>query len=126
MILIIGGVYQGKLEYAREHYPEAPVIQCDDMNHELDLPDESCIINALHLFILAQTKAGINTYEYLEQHMSRLQNKIIVCDDISCGVVPISSELRFWRESTGRCLGLISKNSDKVIRLYCGIPSVIK
>ena len=126
MILIIGGAYQGKLDYAREQYPEAAVIQCSDNEPDLELPQESCIINAFHLFILAQVKTGSDSMGYLERNMDVLRNKIIICDDISCGVVPISAEARIWRESTGRCLGLLSKNADTVIRLFCGIASIIK
>jgi len=126
MVLIIGGAYQGKLDYAREHFPGAPVIQCGEGLTDLNLPENSRIINAFHLFVLAQVRAGRDTPAYLEQHMETLRNKIIVCDDISCGVVPISPELRQWRESVGRSMGLLSRNAESVIRLFCGIASKIK
>jgi len=126
MVLIIGGAYQGKLEYACERYPEAPVIQCGERDPELELPDGDCIINAFHLFVLAQVRAEKNASDYLTRHMGVLRNKIIVCDDISCGIVPMSPEERQWRESVGRCLGLLSGNADSVIRLFCGIAGVIK
>jgi adenosyl cobinamide kinase/adenosyl cobinamide phosphate guanylyltransferase len=54
-----------------------------------------------------------------------LKNKIIICDDISSGVVPMGSEMRKWREVVGRVLALLSKNADEVVRVFCGIGSRI-
>jgi len=126
MILIIGGAYQGKLEYARERFPNAPVVQCGEQYPEPDLPECACIINAFHLFILAQLRAGKDPLACIGTNIDILRNKIILCDAISCGVVPVSPEGRQWREAVGRCLGLLSRNSESVIRLFCGIPSVLK
>ena len=126
MTLIIGGAYQGKLEYARGLCPNAPVIQCGEKDPELDLPDESCVINAFHLFVLARVRAGSDALDFLKANMGLLRNKTIICDDISCGIVPMSPEARQWRESVGRCMGYLSVNAESVIRLFCGIAGVLK
>jgi adenosyl cobinamide kinase/adenosyl cobinamide phosphate guanylyltransferase len=55
-----------------------------------------------------------------------LKPKIIICNDISCGVVPIDSEIRLWRESVGRILTILSKHADEVVRLFCGLGTKIK
>jgi len=126
MELIIGGAYQGKLDYARLKYPEAPVIQCDENTPELDLPEGACIINAFHLFLLARIHAGLDPLELQDSLLAALDNKIIVCDDISCGIVPLSHETRLWREAAGRCLVRISMRADTVTRVFCGIASALK
>ena len=124
MILVIGGAYQGKLAYAMENHPGKKVFHCDAGNPEMDLSAD--IINSIHLMALAQIRAGIDTLTYLHEKLPEIKGKIIICDDISCGVVPVDPESREWRETVGRCLGLISKNADEVIRVYCGIAGKLK
>ena len=124
MILVIGGAYQGKLDYVLENHPGKTVFQCDVENPGLDL--SAGIINGLHLMILAQVRAGTDAIAYLQERLLELKSKVVICDDVSCGVVPIDPEMRRWRETTGRCLALLSKNADEVIRVFCGIGSRIK
>jgi len=100
------------------------VHQCNTENPEPDFSAD--IINSLHLLVLAQIRAGIDTLEFLTGKLPELKNKIIISDDISCGVVPVEQEARQWREATGRCLALLSKNADEVIRLFYGIGSRLK
>ena len=124
MILIIGGAYQGKLEYVSENYPGKSVFQCDAENTEIDFSAD--VINSLHLLLLAQIKAGMDCVDCLNKTLPKLKDKIIICDDITCGVVPVDGETRQWREAVGRCMTLISKNADEVIRVFCGIGTKIK
>ena len=124
MILIIGGAYQGKLDYAKENYPGKAIYQCGPENPEIDTTAE--IITSLHLAVLAQTRAGTDALGYFQKKLPELKEKILICDDVSCGVVPIEQETRIWRENTGRVMALLSKNADEVIRVFCGIGSKIK
>ena len=124
MILIIGGAYQGKLDYVLENYKTKSVFQCRDDNIDIDLSAD--IINSLHLVVLAQIRAGIDTFAWISAILPELKNKILICDDIFCGVVPVEREARTWRETMGRSLTLLSKNADEIIRVFCGIGSRIK
>lgn len=120
MILSIGGSYQGKLDYVKENYKKVnTVFECNENNLEIDMSKD--IINKLHILILSQLKNNINTYKFLEENMHSLKTKIIICDDISSGVVPISAEMRMWREEVGRSLALLSQNAEEVIRVFCGL-----
>jgi len=124
MTLVIGGAYQGKLEYVMGKHQGKTVYQCDMDNPELDLSAD--VINSLHLMMLAQIRAGVDSLTYINEKLPEMKDKIIICDDISCGVVPVDPETRQWRETAGRCLALLSKNADDVIRIFCGIESRIK
>ena len=124
LILIIGGAYQGKLDYVLENYPGKSVVQCSVENPAIDLSGD--IINALHLLVLAQTRAGLDTLDFLREMLPKLKNKILICDDICCGVVPVEHETRIWRETMGRSLTLLSKNADEIVRVFCGIGNRIK
>ena len=124
MILVIGGAYQGKLDYVLCKYPNKSVFQCSAEGLDIDLSAD--IMNSLQLLVLAQIRTGTDALAYLKELLPKLKDKILICDDIFCGVVPIDFETRLWREIMGSCLILLSKNADEVIRVFCGIGSRIK
>lgn len=125
MILIFGGAYQGKLAYAKQSFgPQLTVTQCREDDAAPDL--SAAILNGYHLLVLAQLREGIDPCAYLEACRDDLREKIILCDDISCGVVPTDEESRRWREAVGRCMGMLSRRADSVIRVFCGIGMKLK
>ena len=124
MVLVIGGAYQGKLDYVLENYPGRTVFKCSADDPEIDTTAD--VIDALHLAALARIRKGSDTLGYLDEILPKLSSKIVICDDISCGVVPIDNETRKWRETTGRAMTKLSKSADVVIRVFCGIGSRIK
>ena len=62
----------------------------------------------------------------LQDKLPALRGAVVLCDDISCGVVPLEAEERAWREATGRCLLLLTGEAQRVVRLFCGLESVLK
>jgi len=108
MKLIIGGAYQGKRQYALEHYG-----------------DKELVID-FHLKVLEWLKIDIDPVLHVEKNLPDYQDKVIVCDDISCGVVPVDPLLRKWREAMGHTLTLLAKESDEVVRVLCGIGMKLK
>jgi len=109
MKLIIGGAHQGKREYARKNYGENASLVAD-----------------FHLFVLDLIKKGVEPVDYIEGHLQEYRDKIIICDDIFCGIVPASPIERKWRESLGRALAVIAGESDEVVRVFCGLGMKIK
>ena len=51
---------------------------------------------------------------------------IIISTEIGGGIVPMEKSERLWREAVGRSCCYIAAHSEKVIRMVCGIPTVIK
>ena len=125
MTLIFGGAYQGKLDYAQQNFgPGLSVSLCGENEAEPEL--DGVILASYHLLVLAQLRQGADPFAYLEGHWPDLREKIILCDDISCGVVPVDPEARRWREAVGRCMGLLAGQADSVIRVFCGIGMKLK
>lgn len=124
MILIIGGAYQGKCQYAREHFglSDADIFTCSDGNLDLS---KRCI-NALEEYILACTKENVDYLTWFREHRPELTDKILICQDIFCGVVPMDTTLRQWRQDTGRLCQYLSSQADQVIRVFCGLGQRIK
>jgi adenosyl cobinamide kinase/adenosyl cobinamide phosphate guanylyltransferase len=123
MILIFGGAYQGKLNYARERFgvTEHEVYRCCDK--DTAVPGGKKVIYEIEKWILALIKADTDTAQKLQEFMENNADSVVICNDISCGIVPIDSMLRKWREETGRATATLAQQSDEVIRLFCGIPT---
>lgn len=126
MVLIFGGAYQGKQDYALETYglSAKDVYQCDLESMVINF-DKKVIAN-LERFILACIKEEVSAKECLEDNIERLRDKIIICDDISQGVVPVDKTERAWREMTGRTMTYLGQEADEVIRVFCGIGTRVK
>ena len=52
--------------------------------------------------------------------------RVVVCDEIGCGVIPMDRFERDWREQVGRILCEIAKSTPSVERVFCGVASEIK
>ena len=128
MVLIFGGAYQGKLEYAQERFgiADADIYHCTDEITAPEIPRNKKIINCLENWILALVKAETNVSDALRRFIDTNPNAIVICTDISCGIVPMSLQDREWREAVGRSMAVLSKEAEEVVRIFCGIPTVLK
>ena len=110
MVLIIGGRYQGKTEFARENYPNAKYF------------------NQLHAFVKKRLVEGKNQEEILEEIHNTISEGqwIVISDEIGNGVVPMEESDRTWREVTGRILIMLAKEAEEVYKVVCGIGMKIK
>ena len=124
MTLIIGGAYQGKLEFAREAFSlgEDDVFTCSGTEIDFSRP----CINALEEFTLACVRQGIDPVEYLQSHRAQWENAVFICQDLFCGVVPIDTELRSWRHTTGLVCQYLSREAGRVSRIFCGLEQRLK
>ena len=124
MILVIGGAYSGKLEFVKENYgvEVEEIFYCKDGS--IDFSKK--VISGLHKFTYENVLQEKNSLEIIEENLELLKDKIIICDEISSGIVPLKKEERVWREDTGRCLQRLSKEAEKVYRIFCGIPTELK
>lgn len=122
MDLIIGGAYQGKTDYAKEKFAltDGEIAVCETQTPDLTA---RCLCH-LERFALACVKAGKEPAQVLAG--CDLQGKVLICDDISCGVVPIDAETREWREAVGRMTAALAARADTVTRVFCGLPLVLK
>lgn len=119
MELIIGGAYQGKKAYARNKYrlDEQEIFTCGE-DGSIDFSSR-CICR-LERYILACVREG------KAPERSFRPDAVVLCDDVSCGVVPMDAQLRAWREAVGRFLSGLSQEAEHVTRLFCGLPQVLK
>lgn len=123
MILIFGGAYQGKLEYARENHRFETVCDCSQGKE----PDfHADVIYGIEGFVMECAKAGVNAKEFFESREGLWKDKILIITDTSQGVIPIDKTVRAFREMNGRTMMYLAEKADCVVRVFCGIGKVIK
>lgn len=106
MIFVIGPLFSGKKAFAME---------------QLGCREED----------LAENVQDMVKEDMTEENMTALaaelsQYKIVIATEIGSGVVPIDAEERAKRELAGRLNCLLAERAETVIRVFCGLPLVLK
>jgi adenosyl cobinamide kinase/adenosyl cobinamide phosphate guanylyltransferase len=68
--------------------------------------------------------AGREDLEALADELT--QYEIVTASELGGGVVPVDPREREARERAGRLACLLAERADTVIRVFCGIPKVLK
>ncbi len=106
MILILGGAFQGKEDFARARFGE-------DREYLVGIQDE---------FRLNRDKLISEIEDSLESD----PDMIIIANEIGSGIVPMEKEERIYREEYGRYLCELAKKAEEVWRVFAGIGTRIK
>lgn len=114
MILIIGGFAAGKRTYVKEAYGYTD----DDMADGV-LNDKPVIFNLQDL--VKDDRAGAQALI-----PALCQKEVVICNEVGSGIVPMTKEDRNMREATGRLCILLAKEAQRVVRIVCGLPVVLK
>ena len=124
MILIIGGAYMGKLTFAKETYGFIQEQICDCTETEPDY--SSPCITHLEDYVYGCIQREEDPVENFRNNRDLWENSILICRDISGGIVPMDKQQRLWRINTGRLCQYLSKEADKVSRIFCGLEQRLK
>ncbi len=117
MILVIGGAGQGKLAAAlrNTHFTEADVTRT--------LGEEKPVLDRLHEAVRAALGEGKTQAQILAE---LARHDVAISNEVGCGVVPADRFEREWREMVGRICCETARNADEVVRVFCGVPMVLK
>lgn len=120
MILIIGGAWQGKLNFARETFDltEEDIYTCS--TGEIDF-SKRCI-NGIEEFAWNYP----DPEGYFRAHREEWEDAILILRDVFCGVVPTDPATRAWRQKTGRLAQYLSREAKQVSRIFCGLEQKLK
>ena len=128
MELITGGAFQGKLDYAKKKYGFRAKDICECTEDALPDFTAPCLdhFEKYLRYCLREGLAPVTSFKRADTYADAGAPKVIIMDDIFCGVVPADPEIRAWRELCGRSLTALAAGADEVTRLFCGIPKRIK
>lgn len=124
MKMIIGGAFQGKSQLAEKTYPDIKWVRGAEAELETIMKAEGVL--GLHDFIREEMKKGRDVSGLAEMLIERNPDVILVSDEVGYGVVPIDAFDREYREKVGRICTKLAAYSSRVIRVVCGIGTVIK
>ena len=124
MKLIIGGAYQGKRACAKTAFSlgEEDIFTCHGEEIDFSAP----CIDKIEEFTYSCVKAGKDPVAIFRQHEDEWKDAVLICQDIFCGVVPVDSLLRQWRQETGQLCQYLTKNAEAVSRIFCGLEQRLK
>lgn len=112
MILIIGAEASGKRAYA-----ESLGYTALDMSEALD--DKPVLYNLQNL-VLRDVEGAPLLFDAL------LQKELVLCNEVGSGVIPVDANERLGREATGRLCIRLAQRAERVVRMVCGVPTVLK
>ena len=107
MILIIGPLYAGKHRYVQETYR----LTEEEWRGQVYADVQN----------LAKSPCDL---EELADELSRYS--FVLFTEMGSGIVPIDPQERLWREQAGRLSCLLAQRADRVVRIFCGLPTVLK
>ena len=113
MILIVGGEGAGKRDFAKSlGYRDADMADA--------CMDERPVIFHVERLVLERPEAADELYGAL------LKKEIVICNEVGSGIIPIDKTERLGREAVGRLCVQLARQAEAVVRLVCGLPTVIK
>lgn len=124
-ILYIGGAAQGKRALATRihHVSEGQAVDGSLLQSvSADTFQQVRMVDRLHLLV----RHMLARKEPPTILLPLLKDKIILCDEIGYGIVPMDPFDRQWREETGRLCCLLAEQAELVVRVQCGLPQVLK
>ena len=124
MHLIIGGKYMGKLAYAGTLYGELPA--CDLAAEEPESMFAARLIVNLQDGARSLLKRGERPVDFFEANLDRMDDKILIGDEIGSGIVPADPFERLWRDETGFLYQFLAARAELVDRVWAGIPCRLK
>ncbi|WP_122642337.1 bifunctional adenosylcobinamide kinase/adenosylcobinamide-phosphate guanylyltransferase [Luxibacter massiliensis] len=134
--LVTGGACQGKSLYARREFGgSGSGKSIDKKSGFIWIDGETCGFEEIYtcngifhfeLLIRRMLKGGTELSGFAREIARRNQDIVIVSSEIGCGLVPMGTFERQYRETAGRVLTEIAGLACRVDRVVCGIGTVLK
>ena len=113
MILIVGGEGSGKRSFARSlGWTEADMAD--------GAVDARPVIYHTEKLTMADPEAGETLLEALKS------KEVVICNEVGSGIIPLDPKERRGREETGRLCTRLAQEAAAVVRMVCGLPTVLK
>ena len=135
MYVILGGAYNGKRSYVEQLMTTMALKEVIDC--EGKLPDIA-EATANKRFIISEFETLVKPYLHLPEEetakliaeqilrLSEISEVFCICTDMSRGIVPLEKEMRLIRDTCGRLYQKLCHEADTVVRIWYGIPQLLK
>jgi len=125
MYFIFGGKSQGKLDYAKQIYGKKRTV-CDLESCAIEDALSADILINIQAAVKSMLISGQNPSGYFKNHIDQFSGKILIGDEIGCGIVPVDALEREWRDETGWVYQFLVSKAERVDRVWAGIGQILK
>lgn len=132
MILITGGAFQGKRDFAVKQILKQDPAAADDIRIAEGAAAAAgeirgaALLTDYHLLVKRQLQEGKDPMTAAKEFVSENPQLVVTADELGCGIVPADAFDREWRETVGRCCCYLAGQARAVYRVTCGIGTRIK
>ncbi len=126
MKMIVGGAFQGKMEFACNMLNMDRADMVNGSICDFEEAFNATVIMNYHRLVARLFAEGVDPVAFTEKLCEKNRDVVVIMDEIGCGIVPVEKSERTLREITGRCGCIIASVSDTVIHMVCGIPTYLK
>ncbi len=140
MYLVTGGAFQGKRKWVKQLLQDTSgnilwINSYEKHEYSLEEFEHTNIVVIEVLEELVRITLEENQREYWSHILSMWNNWekqgenrriIIIGCEVGLGIVPLNKEDRDWRDLVGWVYQDFADKSDIVVRIWCGLPEIIK
>ena len=126
MIMITGGAFSGKKAYAKERFGFSDEDILNGGECTLEAVFTAKCVADYQFLVKRLLEENADVQAFTERLCKENPSVVVLINEIGAGIIPLEKSDRIWREETGRSGCLIARNSGEVIRLVCGITTIIK
>lgn len=126
MILVVGGAFQGKKDFAAALTGISAENYADGRTCAFEEIFEKPVVCHFHEYVRRMLEEHRDTAGLVDEITRRNPSLVIISNELGYGVVPVERFDRLYRETTGRVCTQAAAASDEVYRVICGIGTRIK
>lgn len=126
MILITGGICQGKLDFAREKLKKEKPVIAEGGHTSIEKLKQADIITKFHLSVKELLRKGEEPYPLVRELLEQNPEVMIIMDQLGCGIVPMDAFDRKYREAAGRTGCMLAQQAEEVWLVNAGIGMKLK
>lgn len=126
MIFIYGGIAQNKLKFTLEKFSLSESDVFDAEKKDISYLRNEKVIYHFDRIAEKWIESDMDPLGEIVKIKDRLADRIIISNEVGCGLVPADSRERKYREAVGRINCILAEKSDTVYRVCCGLGLMLK
>lgn len=126
MKMVVGGAYEGKTDYAKWKFnlTDSDIVDGFECSQR-ELMNSKCVKHAEEL-VRRSIKRGEDPMKLADSMIRYNPDMIVIANEVGCGIVPVNSGERAFREAAGQFCTKLASYSDEVYRVVYGTGMLIK
>lgn len=124
MTLIVGAIFQGKLDFALELSSLTQQYVADGATCSFEELWEKPIVNCFELLVKRMLDEELSVSAEILKLYENNPEIIIITNEIAYGSITDEKEL-LWRKKCGQACRTLAQRSENIYHIVCGIPTKI-